>query len=176
MKIIEAMKTVKLNKEKIEDLQEKIASNSANLSIETPVYGTDTRDKVKGWVQTCEDLAQENVRLLVAIQRTNLATPVKIELGGKTVTKTIAEWVWRRREYAASDQHTWARLTDKGIQEGISQTPSGGQVEMKLVRHYDPSQRDEKLELYRSEPHLIDSALEIVNATTDLIEDDGAAA
>ena len=39
MKIIEAMKRVKANHEKINDLQKKLALNCANLNIETPTYG-----------------------------------------------------------------------------------------------------------------------------------------
>lgn len=171
MKIIEAMKRVKLNEEKISDLQTKIAGASAHLNLETPVYGDGQRDKVKEWLQSCSDLGQENIRLLVAIQRTNLAISVTVELGGKAVTKSIAEWVWRRRKYAALDQMTWGKLTDRGLKEGQANVgPTGGQVTMSIVRYYDPAKRDEMLSLYRSEPHLIDAALEIVNATTDLVE------
>lgn len=169
MKIIEAMKRVKMNKEKVSDLQAKIAQASANLSIETPVYGDETKNKIKEWLQSCEDIGRENVRLLVAIQRTNLATSVTIEIGEKQVTKSIAEWVWRRREYAGLDQATWSKLTDKGIKEGFSQGATGP-IELKIVRHFDPEVRDKKLSDYRSEPHLIDASMEIVNATTDLIE------
>lgn len=170
MKIIEAMKRVKLNKEKIADLQKKVNDVSVYLSIETPVYGNETSAKITEWVQSCEDLGRENIRLLTAIQRTNLATPVTIDIGAKSVTKSIAEWVWRRREYAALDLSTWQKLTDKGLKEGVTQTATGGTVEIKIVRFYDPNKRDEKVAEYRSEPHLIDAALEIVNATTDLIE------
>lgn len=168
MKIIEAMKKIKSNKEKITDLQSKIAANSANLSFETPMY-PETKDKISGWAQACEDIGQENIGLLVSIQRTNLATPVTIDLGGKQVTKNIAEWVWRRREYAALDHATWSKMTDRNLKEGVSQTSVGTQLEVKIIRHYDPTIRDERRAVYASEAHLIDAALEVVNATTDLI-------
>lgn len=170
MKIIEAMKRVKMNKEKVADLQAKIHGVAVYLSIETPVYGAETGAKISEWLQSCEDLSQENIRLLTAIQRTNLATSVTIEIGGKNVTKNIAEWVWRRREYAALDLATWQKLTDKGLKEGVTQTATGGTIDIKIVRFYDPVRRDERVATYRSEPHLIDAALEIVNATTDLVE------
>lgn len=169
MKIIEAMKRVKMNEEKITDLHQKIAQAAAQLSIETPLY-ENQKGKVREWLQSCEDISQENIRLLIAIQRTNLATSVTIELGTKQVTKTIAEWVWRRRKYATLDLQTWQKLTDKGIKEGVTQGPGGSAIEVKLVRHYDPELRDARLTLYREEPHVIDSVLEIVNATTDLVE------
>lgn len=170
MKLIEAMKRVKQNKEKIADLQQKIANHCANLSHETPVYGSETKSKINEWLQSCTDLSQENVRLLLAIQRTNLVTPVIITLADKSVTKMIAEWVWRRREYAKLDLDTWSKLTDRGLKEGVSQTSIGTPFELKIARHYDPSQRDAKQAMYKAEPHEIDAALEITNAVTDLVE------
>lgn len=169
MKIIEAMKRVKSNREKIADLQAKISQTSAHLSHETPVYENPTH-KIIEWSQSCEDLARENVRLLVAIQRTNLQTSVDITLGGKVVTKTISEWVWRRREMAAVDLATWSKMTDRGLREGSVGTSTGVNLEVKLVRNYDPELRDKRITMYKAEPHEIDAALEVVNAITDLIE------
>lgn len=169
MKIIEAMKRVKMNKEKIADLRKRIANSSANLSYETPVY-EDTAAKIKEWLQSCSDTSQDNVNLLVGIQRTNLATQVPIQMGDKTVTKSIAEWVWRRREYAKMDFDTWSQLTDRGLKEQkVAQSTGAEPMDVKIVRHYDPAQRDDMLAIYRAEPHVIDSVLEIVNATTDLV-------
>lgn len=171
MKIIEAMKRVKLNNEKVADLRAKIGQNSAHLSYETPLYGDRQRQQVSEWVQACLDISQENVRLLVSIQRTNLATSVTVELGGKQVTKTIAEWVWRRRAYAEQDRATIAMLTDRSLKEGVVPSTTGGEPQtVKIIRNYDPASRDEALLMFRAEPHLIDSALEIINATTDLVE------
>lgn len=170
MKIIEAMKRVKMNEEKIADLQQKVASVSANLTLETPLYGDQTAARISEWIQACEDIGRENINLLVSIQRTNLATPVTIEVGGKKVTKSIAEWVWRRRKYAELDLNTWQKLTDRGLKEGHGQSSTGVPLEIKIQRHYDPVKRDEKTAEYRAEPHQIDAALEIVNATTDLLE------
>lgn len=170
MKLIEAMKRVKQNKEKITDLQSKIRDNCAHYQHETPLYGDEQGNKVKEWLQSCNDLAQENCRLLLNIQHTNLATQVTIGLGEKSVTKPIAWWVWRRREYAAMDLKTWQALSDRGLKEGHAQSTTGQPFEMKLKRHYDPAQRDEKVAMYKAEPHEIDAALEIANAITDLIE------
>lgn len=169
MKIIEAMKTVKYNKEKIQDLQVKISGTCANLSHETPVYGTNTHEMIMSWTQTCDDLSQESIRLLCAIQRTNLATPVTIKLGEKQVTKTIAEWVWRRREYATVDLKTWQQQNDRGLKEGFMNSSTGTPTEVKIVRHFDPVKRDQMLAMYKQEPSLIDSTLEVINATTDLL-------
>lgn len=170
MKIIEAMKKVKANKEKIADLHKKISQICANLSYETPVYGDKTKEKVQEFAQSCNDLVQDNIKLLTAISRTNLATPVTIMLGDKPVTKNMAEWIWRRREYAKVDETTWALMGDRGLKEGSTPTSTGEPMKITIIRHYDPVMRDQKVAMYKSEASEIDGALEVANAITDLIE------
>lgn len=168
MKIIEAMKQIKANKEKVQELSQRIQRNSAHLSIESPQYENQA-DKIKEWTQSCLDVSRDNVELLTRIAKTNLATNVTIDLGGKAVTKTIAEWVWRRREYSGLDKSIWLCQGDRNLKEGQVQTSPGVLSEIKLVRYYDPATRDTNVDIYMREPHLIDSALEVVNATTELL-------
>lgn len=170
MKIIEAMKRVKANKEKITDLQAGIAKYCAALNFETPTYGDKTAGKITEWLQGCNDLTQDNAKLLVSIARTNLATMVTITLGDKPVTKSIAEWVWRRREYAEADLRTWMMLTDRNLKEGTTKNSQGETLEVKIIRFFDPVQRDTMVAMFKSEPHEIDAALEVINAVTDLID------
>lgn len=171
MKIIEAMKRLKENEAKIADLCNKVKQHSAHLSFESPLYGTDQQSTVDGWVQASHDLVQDNIGLLVAIAKTNQLTQVTIELGGKTVTKSIAEWVWRRRKYAAIDLSIAQSLTDRGLKEGALPVTTGGEPQkVTIVRYYDPKKRDEAVGMYQAEAGRIDAALEIVNAVTDLAE------
>jgi hypothetical protein len=172
MKIIEAMKRIKENKEKIADLQSKIFQYHVNMSYETPVYGPNTPGKIQEWLQSCHDLAMNNVKLLTQIAKTNLATSVTITLNEKPITKTIAEWVWRRREYAAIDLKTWAQLNDRNLKDMMTPATVQGAEPTKItvVRHYNPEQRDVHLNMYKSEPHQINAALEVINAVTDLVE------
>jgi hypothetical protein len=153
------------------DLNQKIAGVSAHLSHETPLYGTETARKIEEWTQSCEDTVQESIRLLVAISRTNMATKATIRLNGRDVTKTLAEWVWRRREYAAVDLGTWQKMTDRNLREGAVASSTGVPIEVKIVRNYNVERRDKKIAEYQGEPHEIDAALEVVNAVTDLIEE-----
>lgn len=166
------MKRIKANKEKLNDLQMKIAQNSANLSYETPLYGDKTKEILAAIAQTCEDIVQDNAKLLVRISKTNLATSVTILLGEKAVAKSIAEWIWRRREYAVLDQKTWSLMTDRNLKEGTapSTIPGGEPTKVSIVRNYDVQIRDAKIAMYKSEPHEIDAALEVANAVTDLLD------
>lgn len=170
MKLIQAMKQLKELMVKAEDLREKVGKFCADLTIETPTY-PDQRATVDGWIQSHADILKRIAELRTAIQRTNMATMVTIELDGTQVTKPIAAWIHRRRDLAGLEGLMWAKLTDRNLKEQNLQTAPGGAVtEVRIRRYYDPAQRDAKRELFRSEPSIIDGALEVVNATTDLME------
>lgn len=170
MKIIEALKKIKDLSRKLDDLVEKVAKHCADLDCETPMYENQRR-QVAEWLQAHTDITKEILSLRVAIQRTNLATNVTIELGGKFVTKSIAEWIHRRKDLANKEEQIWRKLTDRGLKEGYMNqlTPNSPQREVKRRLYFDPAERDAKIEVYRSEPSVIDGTLEITNAVTELI-------
>ena len=168
MKIIEGLKKVKELQRKSEDLRKKISEHSANLSYETPVY-KDQETQVKEWLQAHEDISQEILGLRLAIQKTNLETSVTIELGNKSITKSIAGWIHRRKDLAKNDAAAWRNLTDKNLQDAKVKQSNGEILDVKIIRYYDPRFRDLKISLYDSEPSIIDGKLEVVNAVTELI-------
>ena len=170
MKIIQAMKQIKDLSAKASDLREKVGKYCADLTIETATY-PDQKGTVSGWIQSHHDVLKEMARLRECVQRSNLATTVTIEVDGQRVTKSIAAWIHRRRDLANLEREIWAKLGDRALREHNVQTTQGGPVtEVRIRRYFDPVERDKRVELYRSEPALIDSTLEVVNATTDLIE------
>lgn len=170
MKIIEAMKKIKDLQVKADDLRSKIKTYCADQSHETPVYGADQKAKVDGWLQSHSDVLKEILHLRVSVQRTNLLTKVDINIEGVVVTKTIAEWIHRRRDLSNLEMSAWGGLTDRGLKEGVILTSTGEKQEVKIRRYYDPSTRDNMIAKFRSEPNIIDRTLEVVNAVTDLIE------
>ncbi len=171
MKIIEALKSIKDLQRKASDLKDKVAKNCADLDCETPTY-IDQKKQVSEWVQAYGDIVKEILRLRYAVQKTNINTQVTIDLGNKSVTKSITEWIYRRKDLAKLDEDVWRSLTDKGLRESQTYqvTPSAPAVIVKKRLYFDPVERDNKIELYRSEPHKIDATLEITNAVTTLIE------
>ncbi len=172
MKIIEAMKKIKELQDKAGDLRAKVALYCADLDHETPTYGTpeDQTKQIESWMQMHSDVIAEIMRLRMAIQRTNLQTVVQIEINGKRIEKTIAEWIHRRRDLAKLEQEMWSKLTDKNLREGFMATTSGGQVQVRLRRYYSPAKRDEMVALFKSEPMTVDATMEVINAVTDVIE------
>jgi len=171
MTIIEAMKLRKRLAEKAVDLRGKIGQNCAIMDGQSPMY-PDQKTKVEGWLQSHRDIVQLMGRLSVAIQKTNLLTPVTIVLGNKEVTKSIAEWVVRRRELAPMDLAAWGQLGDRGLKEQALQDRQTNEIKIiKVIRFFDPSKRDEMKDLFSSEPSRIDAKLETVNALTQLADD-----
>lgn len=173
MKLIEAMKLIKELQRKAEDLRDKVKEHSANYDYETAVY-PDQKRQIDEWIQAHHDILKEILKLRLAVQRTNLATKVDITIDERIVTKTIAEWIHRRRDLAELERLMWSGLTDRGLKEGgaLPNTIPGTQPSLvKIRRYYDPPLRDRKIELYRNEPGIIDRTLEVVNAITDVLPD-----
>lgn len=171
MKLIEGMKEVKDLLKKADDLKDKVARYHAAMSFETPVY-PDQKRQVAEWLQAHGDVVKRIEKLRLAVARTNLATEVTIEVEpGKQVTKCITAWILRRKELAKLQLTAWDALTDRGLKEGYTNSTSGDRVEVKIVRHYDPAERDAKRAALMAEPSLIDRRLEVINAVTDLIEE-----
>jgi len=76
----------------------------------------------------------------------------------------------RSGDRAGKEMNVWKVLTDKGLKEGFIKESSGEQREIKIIRCYEPEARDVMVDLYISEPMIIDSRLEVINAVSDLIE------
>ena len=171
MKIIEALKSVKALAVKADDLRKKIATHSAYISIENPVY-KDQKEQVAKWLQAHEDVLREIASLSVRIAKTNLAIIVKIKIGDNVLEKSITEWVLRRRTLAGLDLLAWSALTDRNLKEQLlgSSSPGGEPTKISIIRCYEPTVRDDKVAVYKAEPNTIDVALETVNAVTDLLE------
>jgi len=170
MKIIEALKKIKDLKRKADDLKEKVATYCADLECDVPTYA-DQKRQVSEWLQAHSDVLKEILLLRTSIQYTNVMTNVTIELGGKFVTKSIAEWIHRRKDLAKEEESIWKNLTSKNYQESYKQklTDRAPEIIVKRRLYFDPVERDTKIELYRSEPSKIDSTLEVINAVTDLM-------
>lgn len=174
MKLIEAMKTVKEQLKKVDDLKGKIGRYCAAMDFETPTYGTqaDQQNQVASWLQSHGDAVKEIERLRLCIARTNLATLVRIEVSpGLFVEKCITAWVLRRKELAKLQATGWEALTDRNLKEGFTNNTTGDRVQVKIVRYFSQAERDKRLEALLAEPGVIDKRLEVVNATTDLIEE-----
>jgi hypothetical protein len=171
MKIIQGLKQIKDLLKKAEDIRLKVAQHCADLDCEVPIY-PDQRGQIAQWLQAHQDITKEIASLRFRIQKTNVMTPVTITLGGVHVTKSINEWISRRKDLANLDMLCFKGLSDKGIKEVYAHklTPNSPESTVKRRMYFDAAERDRKCELYRSEPSSIDATLEITNAVVDLLD------
>jgi hypothetical protein len=168
MKIIEAMKQIKALEHKAKDLLNFVQMHSSDLDIEAPVY-LDQSGQVKSWIDAYVGALETIVSLQAKIQKTNTVTQVTIELGGNRISKTISEWIYRKNKIA-TEKSVWTALDGRRLKDSSFIQTSGTVKEVKVRRYFDPELRDRKITGLSQEPFLIDSALEVINATTDLIE------
>jgi hypothetical protein len=175
VKIIEGLKKTKDLLRKADDIRSKLALHCADLDAEKPAYETVEIQKkqIADWLQMHSDILKEIERLRLAIQRTNLVATVTVEVvDGTYVEKTIAAWIHRRKDLSKLEATAWNALTNRGLRpQNYRPSPTSDEMKIANIRkYYDQQERDKKVEDFTSEPLRIDAALEIANATTDLME------
>jgi hypothetical protein len=169
MKLIEALKQLKYLAKKADDLVDKISKNSADMEFDQPI-APDMKSKIAEWLQAHGDIVREISRLRYRLQKTNVSTSLTIRLHDVDVTKSLFEWIQRRKDLAKMELQAWEKLTDRNLKDGQYQQTNGQLAVMKMRRYYDPQMKERKIDLLKAEPHLIDAALEIANCSADLLE------
>ena len=168
MKIIEALKELKLIKKKMNGLMAEIERYSSRLSTEVPYFSSD-EDQVKevnSRIQSGEDLMKRFLNLHERIIQTNLT--VKLEFGGKMYS--IQELLDLRREIGSLMRGVYSSMNDRHAEQRRQQFRGQSESNMHIVRLYDEKTKNEKLRDWDDFLASIDARLEIVNATTDLVE------
>ena len=170
MKIIEAMKRLKVILKRMQDNTQQIAVYSSILSTEKPAFGSeeDQKKKVSSLVQANNDLMGEYLKLKQQIERTNLATT--LSLGDKAWT--ISELLVIKRVLATVMVNTYNAMSiaaaDARAKSGFGKTAEGA---MPLpVRMYSEEFRNNGIARWQELYSAIDARLEVINATTDLVE------
>lgn len=171
MKIIEALKELKIIEKKMMRNFESITRYSSIVSIERPHFDTEAkqRQEVKSYLQANIDLQERYRDLKKKIERTNLE--VKVELLGQKYT--LSDLLIIKRKIAAMMIKTYRSLNDTAAEQRLinyrSDRISEGE-RPKVVRFYDEEEKNKMLRHWQDLNDIIDSRLEVINATTDLIE------
>jgi hypothetical protein len=123
-------------------------------------------------MQSIEDKLQAYAALSLRVKYTNLMTQVTMYLddGAKKLTLPLEEWIVMRREIAPIKQGVYSSVCDRTLKDKEVRTSNGNTETVQVRRYYDPVVRDTMLMRAKALPHLIDSNLEVVNATTPLLQ------
>lgn len=171
MKIIEALKELPLIEKRIMSNIQKIGMYAA--AVET---GSNTatafdsvatqRKELASLIQANEDLVKQRALLRRRLYITN--TTVEVEING--VKKTIAEWIEYREKGFDLIERTYNALNELNAMSELRNTKVDPTVGAKVVKFYDEAHKNKLIEDNRAIRDQLDAKLEIINATTDLVQ------
>lgn len=169
MKIVEGLKRLKVLEKRIASNAIDITKYASVLSTEKPAFETEEkqREEVKKLIQASEDLATEYLKLKSQIEKTNLQ--VTASINGKT--HTLSEFLIIKRKLARMMQGIYEAL-NIGAAESRAHVARGYGSEQKVsvTQLYDEANRNQKLREWQELYEAVDSRLEVINATEDLVE------
>lgn len=173
MKLIEGMKKLKIFEKRIEQNAQRIQMYASAPSNEKPTFGDNSEqvNQVKGLIQSNKDLVTEYLHLKRRVDTTNLQTVVTI---GKNEYKLIDLLVLRRglakkmmvTYQSLNTSYAEARLQQLG--RNIALQP--GEKAPSVVRFYDETHKFESMQELQTLSDEIEQRLEVINATTELIQ------
>jgi len=168
MKLIEAMKELKLVEKRMEKNREQITQYSSGLSNEKEIFGSEQKqiDEVKSLLQANVDLFNRYLYLKRSIERTNLETKVEFSVGTYSISELLA--IKRRLQHGVIN--TFKALNTQSAEARMRTIKIPDNVEVKVVRYYREEEKNILLKSWMEFFENIDGRLEVVNATTDLID------
>ena len=170
MKLIEGMKRLRVIEKRMASNIENINRYAAILSTERPMFGSEDkqRSEVKALIQANRDLMDEYLILKKRIERTNLG--IEIEIQGTKYQ--ISDLLIIKRKLAKMMESTYSALNTKQAElrmtRGGMQAPVGERIQ--VVPMFDETDKNTQLRLWQDLYDNIDSRLEVINATAELLE------
>lgn len=168
MKIVEGLKRLGVLEKRIKSNSDDITKYASVLSTEKPAFGTEDeqREEVKKLLQASEDLSTEYLGLKTRIEKTNLS--VKATIAGRT--HTLSEFLIIKRKLARMMQGVYMALNTSAAEHRVHSARFGPDQKVNVVQLYDESMRNEKLREWQELYEEVDSRLEVINATENLLE------
>lgn len=172
MKIIEALKKLKLIEKKMASNIENIAMYSSTVSTERPFFGTEDaqRKEVDKLIQSNTDLVKEYLRTKEMVEYTNLK--IKVPFRGNQ-EYSLSELLALKRKVGDALINTYQALSTRYADQRMARAPKDLEGKpAQVARLYDEGRKNEALLDLMTFMSDIESRLEVINATTDLIEDE----
>lgn len=168
MKIIEALKKLRVIEKRIQSTTEEVNQYASALTTERLPYGTeeDQKREVKSRLQSTKDLFQEYLELKSRIEKTNLE--VQVEVDGRTYS--LSQLLVIKRKMAKQMMGVYSALNTDQADRRLRHAAALAGQSPQVVRLFDESEKNDNLRKWMELYDNIDSRLEVINATTDLIE------
>lgn len=172
MKIVEALKRLRVIEKKFEKNKMEISEYSSMPNVEKPIFETEAKQKkeVESRIQSNLDLSKEYMKLKKDIEYTNLVTKIKLQ----DQEWSISDLLVLQRKLAKEIINTYNSLNDTNAQRKIDKfyrynAPHDNKTVVP-TRFYDEKDKNEQIRYWSDLYNEISSRLEVVNATTDLVE------
>ena len=171
MKLIEGMKKLKVLEKKLDRNAEQIQMYASAPSNEKPAFGNekDQREQVQSLIQSSKDILAEYMNLYQRVSMTNLSTTVTIG----TRTFKLIDLLVLRRGQAKRMGKTFSALNTAYADGRLAQmgrTVQPGEKPPVALRFYDETKKMEAMQDWMSLQDEIEQRLEVINATTQLVE------
>ena len=168
MKIIEGMKRLRVIEKRMESQRNAVTEYASKLSTEMPRFQTkeDQAKEVASLIQSNNDLCAEYLRIKRSIEYTNLK--VTVELQKKEYS--ISDLLVIKRKLADRMVATYRALNDTAARDRLRNAPKFDGETPKVEILYDERTKLDNIRKWQDLADIIDSRLEVINATTDLIE------
>lgn len=171
MTITEGLKKLKLLEKRMMKNCEEISRYSSLLANEKPLFDTEQkqREEVQKLIQSNKDLEKEYCRIKAMVDYTNLMVVVKID----DETRSIHSWLTVLRKTGRALINTYASLTENEAssrQMRFRDKETG--MPPTVIRLFDENEKRNGQRKWEdlTSGKTIEGRLEVVNATTQLIE------
>ena len=174
MKLIEAIKNLKIIQKRIDKNVGLIRQYASYISSEAPSFTTEAqqRNEVQSLIQANIDLQNEYLRLKKAIERTNLETLVTIN----GYTYPISDVISIRRIVGRFQNDTFAALDTTAAMSRMKQVYMGSAAKPvdpanppRVIALFDEKYKNDSLKSWGEFLEAIDGKMEVVNAETELL-------
>ena len=174
MKMIELLKEKKLNQKKVMGTTSEIQKYASITSSEKPAFETEKvqTEEVKKLVQSALDLLERRAQLKIIIDKTNLVTKLRIPKGLVFPEKeiTVAEALMFKLNYKEY-QSVFMMLNRTSADIKLRNAPMmSDNTKATTIQLYDESYKNNSLKDLQMKLDYIDSHLEMLNATTEIVE------
>ena len=172
MKIVEGLKRMRVIEKKLVQNADNVTRYASMVSTEKPLFETDVKQKkeVNSLLQSSNDLLTEYLGIKRKVEETNLAVFATID-GTKY---SLSDLLIIKRKMASQMMFVYQSLNDTEGKKRLGQVRGWGAGEggntPTVVRFYKEEDKNAGLKKWQELYDNIDSRLEVINATTDMIE------
>lgn len=168
MKIVQGLKQLRLIEKKMRANSEAITKYASQLSTERPIFETEKEQEsqVTSLIQSNKDLFEEYLQLKDRIDRTNNTIEVTIN----DQTRTINQFLNIYRKLGNLLKQSYVGLNDTNASSKMVRGRGGHEEGTHIVRYYDEKEKNEQIRYWTDLIGEISGSLEVINATTDIVQ------